>query len=322
MLSLQRQFGVTSCKSKRLQIAIILTVVFGLIIFFHVIVTDNTKMLRFSIDTSNSYNITFTNCENIYIDLGSNIGVQTRKLFEPEKYPNSTVLSHYDITFGSVTKRRKNCCSFGFEANPKHFDRLHEIEQCYNKKGWRTKFYILAVWINDDDTIEIHTDDENKYEDWGAGIIGGEQYGRPNQQGKIFNVKTIDIAKWIKTVIEINNPKNVFVKMDIEGSEFMVLPRLAASGILCEKYINTMVMELHRWALLGVDKMNLNDELIKEFHEHQLDTKTTRSKFYNTLKSWIMNKIQCKKGINKTVFVRIDDETYVDDGMLLPMCSV
>lgn len=31
-------------------------------------------------------------CANVYIDLGSNVGIQIRKLFEPDLYPGSTTL--------------------------------------------------------------------------------------------------------------------------------------------------------------------------------------------------------------------------------------
>eukprot|EP01083_Nonionella_stella_P214826 773726_1 len=65
-------------------------------------------------------------CPNIYIDLGSNIGVQIRKIFEPEKYPKTSIsyvlnktMKHFAKFLGDIETRRKHCCVFGFEANPK-----------------------------------------------------------------------------------------------------------------------------------------------------------------------------------------------------------
>ena len=38
-------------------------------------------------------------CYHVYLDVGSNIGVQIRKLFEPENYPNATVLQIFNENF-------------------------------------------------------------------------------------------------------------------------------------------------------------------------------------------------------------------------------
>ena len=61
-------------------------------------------------------------CRFVYFDLGTNRGVQIRKLYEPWFYPDAKILPYYDKFFGNVTKRyrRQDVCSFGFEANPRH----------------------------------------------------------------------------------------------------------------------------------------------------------------------------------------------------------
>ena len=46
-------------------------------------------------------------CHHVYLDVGSNIGVQIRKLFEPEKFPNAGIHSFFQKSFGSIEKRRK-----------------------------------------------------------------------------------------------------------------------------------------------------------------------------------------------------------------------
>ena len=61
----------------------------------------------------------FEQCDYLYFDLGSNIGVQIRKLFEPEKYPGAAVLPIFDQFFGPAESRRGSVCAFGFEVNPK-----------------------------------------------------------------------------------------------------------------------------------------------------------------------------------------------------------
>ena len=62
-------------------------------------------------------------CRFVYLDVGTNIGVQIRKLFEPELYPTQNVSIHqvFDTYFGSLEQRTKaGVCAVGFEPNPNH----------------------------------------------------------------------------------------------------------------------------------------------------------------------------------------------------------
>ena len=80
-------------------------------------------------------------CQHVYLDVGSNIGVQIRKLFEPTKYPGYKVASTFNKHFGALgSSRQKNVCALGLEANPRHAPRLAEIAAAYNARGWRTHF--------------------------------------------------------------------------------------------------------------------------------------------------------------------------------------
>ena len=66
------------------------------------------------------------NCRKIFLDLGANIGVTVKKLFEPNRYPESTTLPYFRKTFGyqwlrqSVRKFPNRLCALGFEPNPIH----------------------------------------------------------------------------------------------------------------------------------------------------------------------------------------------------------
>ena len=39
-------------------------------------------------------------CEYVYLDVGTNVGIEIRKLFEPHLYNNSDVISVFDEFFG------------------------------------------------------------------------------------------------------------------------------------------------------------------------------------------------------------------------------
>ena len=68
-------------------------------------------------------------CYHVYLDVGSNVGVQVRKLFEPELYPNATIHKIFDYVLGrgrneNRARNKKVICAVGFEPNPNHTNRL------------------------------------------------------------------------------------------------------------------------------------------------------------------------------------------------------
>ena len=67
-------------------------------------------------------------CRDVYIDLGTNVGVQIRKIFEPQLYPGGAVLPRFDKYFGT---KRSNVCVFGFEPNPVHMNVLKQLQDTY-----------------------------------------------------------------------------------------------------------------------------------------------------------------------------------------------
>ena len=62
-------------------------------------------------------------CRHVFLDVGSNVGIQVRKLFEPKLYPDAEVLPQFDQFFGRYPDNRDEVCAVGFEPNPKHTKR-------------------------------------------------------------------------------------------------------------------------------------------------------------------------------------------------------
>ena len=79
-------------------------------------------------------------CYNVYLDVGSNIGVQVRKIFEPEKYSGALILPIFDIHFGKEN-RAQTTCAFGFEPNSMHTHYLQEVESYLHSKNSRCTFF-------------------------------------------------------------------------------------------------------------------------------------------------------------------------------------
>jgi hypothetical protein len=59
-------------------------------------------------------------CRLLYLDVGTNRGVQIRKLFEPHLYPKAPVLEVYDEIFGTNRSSMKDLCAVGWEPNIHH----------------------------------------------------------------------------------------------------------------------------------------------------------------------------------------------------------
>ena len=124
-----------------------LLVAFTLCISFYISIEYNDIIARINQNRhENSEDNILNGCYHIYLDVGSNIGNQIRKLFEPEKYPNAPLLAKFDQYFGPIENRRISSpegdsmvCAVGFEPNPVHALYLKELEKEYKACGWNVK---------------------------------------------------------------------------------------------------------------------------------------------------------------------------------------
>ncbi|CAF2068869.1 unnamed protein product [Rotaria magnacalcarata] len=169
-------------------------------------------------------------CRDVYIDIGTNIGIQIRKLYEPNLYPNAPVLPLFKTVFGhNLTE----VCSIGFEANPLHDNYLKEFENYCLKKHWRVKIFKSTAVSIIEKNISFYTEPGNEVNNqWGASLLAGN--GR-----KPIIVPSIDIVSWIKRTV-LNRkippgfgPPRILMKTDIEGHDPTVIAHLVLSGIYC-----------------------------------------------------------------------------------------
>ena len=240
-------------------------------------------------------------CRHIYLDIGANIGVQVRKIFEPQLYTRGKVLPFYDKHFGKVEERVKpnHVCAVGFEANPVHAEPLKKIERCYNKKGWKVKFFVPAAVSNvDDKDVTFFIDNASKDKHWGSSLF-------INYGNKGIKLKTIDIARYImEEVVPRKLPEgiekgncSIFAKIDIEGAEYDALSSLLMKGAFC--HMTFAVIEWH-----------------PRFFKN-----TSSAAFVNRFEDivrFLLNQPTDRLGCNPTKLQSFDDERYRTDGMPLP----
>lgn len=181
----------------------------------------------------------FEDCKMVYLDVGSNIGVQVRKLFEPSRYPGAPVLPLFDRYFGANRNQTKHLCAIGVEMNPSHTLRLAALETHYREKcGYSVRFFKETAASTHDGTVDFWTDGYKENEEWGASQV---KWGA-HLKSRVANA--LDLVKFILS--DIRPFASVIVmKMDVEGAEYDLLPQLMMKGVLCD--MDLIFMEYHPW---------------------------------------------------------------------------
>ncbi|KAH3846113.1 hypothetical protein DPMN_088408 [Dreissena polymorpha] len=108
--------------------------------------------------------------------------------------------------------------------------RQKHIEKSYINKGLSVSFEYYAVSNRNGDTVTVYS--ETNFDlDWGAGILD-RAFNNKKSITK-YDVPTMDLGRFIRISIQSLRPEKVLIKMDIEGSEF-VLPHLYENGLRCD----------------------------------------------------------------------------------------
>ena len=173
-------------------------------------------------------------CNCVYIDMGTNVGHQIRKLFEPELYPSNPTEALFNSSFGAD---RSRCCAFGFEANPSHARRLHLLASAYRKAGRSVHIFAPTAVSTADGSVTFYsTPGEGKHNQWGASLIREQaEMFKGRSRVKAVQVNALDMSCWIRAHILSTSVRPIIVlKSDIEGSDEHVLSDLLTQGVLCQ----------------------------------------------------------------------------------------
>ena len=280
------------------------------------------KMFSFNHNEGDDVSNMLDGCYHVYLDVGSNIGIQVRKLYEPKLYPDAYVHEIFDSHFGSLEERfhenNQTVCAVGFEPNPHHTKYLKEVESSYNKCGWRVKFFTETAVSDQNGVTQFYTDEAIKNLEWGGGILPPDINNiavhtvNGTKIKNSINVMLIRLSDFLKNVVgtreipesgisEILPPK-VAMKMDVEGSEVDVVPDLIFTGGL--QYINTIMVECH-------ERLEKLPE--RKLAQHQLE------KIIETLSEYSQN-MKGNGGRFDFQLVNLDDESYGTSKLDLPKC--
>ena len=179
-------------------------------------------------------------CLFVYLDMGSNIGVQIRKLFEPEKFPGAKVLTIFDKYFGPhATRNPSQVCAVGFEPNPSHETYLKQLEDKYRMCGWNVMINTRTGVGSKNAVTRFANIDYLDGSFWPMGVAGRLIEGEEEEKmhTEVEEVDSIRIAEFITDVVATRDiPGNVqgavVMKLDVEGKELEVIADLVMSGAL------------------------------------------------------------------------------------------
>jgi hypothetical protein len=207
-------------------------------------------------------------CKHIYVDMGTNVGIQIRKLYEPHYYPTSPILPIYEKYFGNGTSElRKSVCGFGFEGNPVHTPRLEAMEKAYNEAGFPLVMFSETAVATYTGNMTFYMDVKSRAEkhQWGA---SANNWNHLSEKDSVV-AGAINVADFLHMVHSILNHVSdaetlenmrVVGKIDVESAEFSVIPNLMYQGLLCKYHF--LYVEWHVEMMLK--GRNPNDLLSKE----------------------------------------------------------
>jgi hypothetical protein len=248
-------------------------------------------------------------CHHVFLDVGANIGIHARFLFEPELYPDAKARKWFDDAYGADRDPR-DICVFAFEPNPKHTQRLQDLSQAYAALGYR--YYPIMAGVSDNEgTLEFVP----SRDDLGRGFTARGS-GQGNDQNKhMVSVPVHRLASWLLDEIDGRLPPaqvfgsydateqpKVVMKLDIETLEYIVLPDLLLSGALCQ-VLDAVYGEVH-YQFFPLDFPDNGLHL-----EKALDAK----QYFNDQ----LQMIQMNRNCHTTWSIE-DDESYSYDGQPLP----
>merc|ERR1712106_852901 len=190
-------------------------------------------------------------CLHVFVDLGSNRGLQIRKLYESHLFPLAPILPLYERYFGAPeTRNLQELCTVAFEPNPQHTDHLKSLAANYSTCGIRVLAF-TETGVSEKDAVGNFAADLTFME---MDIVHGMTARfLPTEQtldnlkethalggSEVVPIKMMRVAKFITDVVatrklplsgQVTKPR-VVVKCDIEGGELGVVADMVVTGAL------------------------------------------------------------------------------------------
>lgn len=185
-------------------------------------------------------------CRHVYVDMGTNIGHQIRKLYEPSLYPGNPTELIFGSRFGAD---RDAVCAFGFEPNPIHTARLQLLQAHLRRRGHPATIFTETAVTLDGGNVTFYRDPPaHEANEWTASLKA-DRISRPGNTIPV-TVSSVDISSWIKenvigrTLGAGTLPPATVLKCDIEFMDETILTKMIFDGVFCS-FTEIYAEELH-----------------------------------------------------------------------------
>uniref|UniRef100_A0A383WDS8 Uncharacterized protein n=1 Tax=Tetradesmus obliquus TaxID=3088 RepID=A0A383WDS8_TETOB len=186
--------------------------------------------------------------QGIYLDIGTNVGVQLRKLYDPQQFPGAAVLPIFDRVFGN---QRSGVCAIGVEANPHHTQYLQTLNSYFKQRGYQALILTEVAASVHSGTASFFLDADSPVE-WGASLTHGKWQKNSKVKAKV-RVQLLDLlaimTEVVRPILHQEFAATAVMKLDVEGEEYALFPGLLLSGGLCD--LNVLFLEPHREEFRG-----------------------------------------------------------------------
>ena len=228
--------------------------------------TNESAMNLFNISRIPAVSPNVPTCSRFYIDLGTSIGVQVRKLFEPARYPGAATTAKFDQIFGT---RRGHVCAIGFEPNPLHWQRLRRLEtEMMSAGNWTFRYVSAAAGVGEG---LMGFDHPRAGVSWG--LLGKSHKEARKQRLPEVLVPQLGVSHMLNSVVSrYARSKRVptLMKLDVEDSKLEegIISDLVGSGVLC-RLVDEIVWENHnvseamagrKFTILAVDHLAVHHQ--------------------------------------------------------------
>lgn len=238
---------------------IILLVLSLLLLNYWLAIVENTAIRgRLPSDISRQWfgQMNFKACRGLYLDVGTNVGTQIRKLYQPESFPGAKSIRQFQSVFHDVPI--SDICTFGFEPNPEHKPYLQKVQDSLQCQGYQVRIFTETAVHTKNGNITFYRDlkTPEKYKEWGASLTNWQK----NSQAAEVTVQTIDLASFLHNLFLDHvflEEIPVLMKMDVEGAEYGILEKMLSTGVMCGIQIT---IEWHaRMAMPGINATKISD---------------------------------------------------------------
>lgn len=200
-------------------------------------------------------------CLHVFIDLGSNRGLQIRKLYEPHTFPLAPIQPLYERFFGKPDDRNlQEICSVSIEPNSKHASHLKKMSEAYATCGINVLVYQAGVGHKN---MKTNFAPFNSLLGHEVGHDGSARLIHEDESVKDFTethfhddvemeeVEVMRFAKFVTDVVATRKlpvsamvlKPRVVIKADIEGAELKIIPDMMITGAFAG--VDNLHMEWH-----------------------------------------------------------------------------